>query len=114
LIWKTTIESRHITATTLLTGLAPVHPGEILREDVLPALGKSKAEIARLLGTSRQSLYDLLAEKQGVTIPMALRLGKMCGNGGQFWFALQTAYDMRKAEVELAGELARIPTLPAA
>ena len=89
MIWKTIIESRHMTATTLLTGLAPVHPGEILREDVLPALGKSKAEIARLLGTSRQSLYDLLAEKQGVTIPMALRLGKMCGNGGQFWFALQ-------------------------
>jgi addiction module HigA family antidote len=103
-----------MTAATLLTGLAPVHPGEILREDVLPALGKSKAEIARILGTSRQSLYDLLAEKQGVTIPMALRLGKMCGNGGQFWFALQTAYDMRKAETELADALERIPTLTAA
>ena len=103
-----------MTAKTLLTGLAPVHPGEILREDVLPALGKSKTEVARLLGTSRQSLYDLLAEKQGVTVAMALRLGKLCGNGGGFWFALQTAYDMRKAETEMAAELARIPTLTAA
>ena len=101
-------------AKTLLTGLAPVHPGEILREDILPAIGKPKAEVARLLQTSRQSLYDLLAERQGVTVPMALRLGKLCGNGGQFWIALQNAYDMRKAEVELADELAQIPTLTAA
>ena len=99
---------------TLLTGLAPVHPGEILREDILPAIGKPKAEIARLLRTSRQSLYDLLAERQGVTVPMALRLGKLCGNGGQFWIALQNAYDMRKAQVELAAELEEIPTLTAA
>ena len=103
-----------MTATTLLKGFAPVHPGEILREDVLPALGKSKAEIARLLRTSRQSLYDLLSEKQGVTVPMALRLGKLCGNGGQFWIALQNAYDMRVAVTELAVELEKIPTLTVA
>ena len=103
-----------MSAKTLLTGLAPVHPGEILREDILPAIGKPKAEIARLLRTSRQSLYDLLAEKQNVTVPMALRLGKLCGNGGQFWIALQNAYDMRMAEVEMAAELAEIPTLTAA
>jgi len=44
-----------------------MHPGEMLREDVLPALGKSKTEIARLLGVSRQTLYDILDEKQPVT-----------------------------------------------
>ena len=103
-----------MTAASLLTGLDSVHPGEILREDILPALGRPKAEIARLLGTSRQSLYDLLAERQGVTVPMALRLGKLCGNGAQFWISLQNAYDMRRAETELASQLADIPTLTAA
>ena len=60
----------------LLAGLRPVHPGEILREDVLPALGLPKAEIARLLGISRQTLYEILHEKQPVTPAMALRVGK--------------------------------------
>ena len=55
----------------LLKGLRPVHPGEHLREDVLPALGKSKAEIARLLGVSRQTLYDVLNERQPITANLA-------------------------------------------
>jgi hypothetical protein len=46
-----------------------MHPGEMLREDVLPALDKPKTEIARMLGISRQTLYDILAPA------MALRLG---------------------------------------
>ena len=99
----------------LLRGLRPMHPGEMLREDVLPALGKSKAEIARLLGISPQSLYDIIAEKQPVTPGMALRLGKLCGNGPDFWIDLQRAYDLVIAERELAGEIKNIPTLtPAA
>ncbi len=47
--------------------MRPVHPGEVLREDVIPALGKSKTEIARLLGISRQTLHDVLCGKQPVT-----------------------------------------------
>jgi addiction module HigA family antidote len=68
------------TGNAHLRGLRPMHPGELLREDVLPALGKSKAEIARLLGVSRQALYDILSEKQPITVAMALRIGKLCGN----------------------------------
>ena len=56
-------------------GLPPMHPGELLREEILPALNRSKTEIARLLGVSRQTLYDILDEKQPVTPGMALRLG---------------------------------------
>jgi addiction module HigA family antidote len=97
-----------------LHGLKPMHPGEMLREDVLPALGKSKAEIARLLGISRQTLYDILTEKQPVTPAMALRLGKLCGNGPDFWLNLQRAYDLVIAERQLAGKIKNIPTLTAA
>ena len=55
-------------------GFAPSHPGEILREDVLPALGISKAALADHLGISRQSLYDVLREKRKVTADVAARL----------------------------------------
>src|SRR4249920_2754312 len=95
-------------------GLPPMHPGELLREEILPALDRSKTEISRLLGVSRQTLYDILAEKQPVTPGMALRLGKLCGNGPDLWLNLQRAYDLVIAERELAGEIKNIPTLTAA
>lgn len=98
----------------LLRGLKPMHPGEMLREDVLPALGKPKSDIARLLGISRQTLYDILDEKQPVTPAMALRFGKLCGNGPNLWINLQRTYDLHVAERELAGEIRKIPTLTAA
>ena len=97
----------------LLAGLRPVHPGEILREDVLPALGLPKAEIARLLGISRQTLYEILHEKQPVTPAMALRVGKLCGNGPDLWVNLQQNFDLQKAEAELGDQIAAIPTLTA-
>lgn len=98
-------------ANPLLKGIRPVHPGEILREDVLPALGRPKTEIARLLGISRQTLYDLLKEKQPITAPMALRIGKLVGNGPNLWINMQRAYDLEMAEREMGEEIAKIPTL---
>jgi addiction module HigA family antidote len=94
--------------------LPPMHPGAFLREDVLPALDRSKSEIARLLGVSRQTLYDILDEKQPVTPGMALRLGKLCGNGPTLWLNLQRRYDLWRAERELGPEIAAIPTIRAA
>ncbi len=98
----------------LVCGLAPMHPGELLREDVLPALGRPKTEIARLLGISRQTLYDILNEKQPITAQMALRIGKMCGNGADIWLNLQHTYDLRMAEAEIGDALDAIPMLRAA
>jgi antitoxin HigA-1 len=103
-----------MTGKSLTSGLRAVHPGEVLREDVVPALGRSKAEIARLLGISRQTLYDLMGEKQPVTAQMALRIGKLCGNGGRIWYAMQQAYDLRVAEAEFADEIEAIQTLEVA
>lgn len=98
----------------LLKGLRPVHPGELLREDVLPALGRSKTEIARLMGISRQTLHELLAEKQPVTVPMALRIAKLIGTTPDSWLNMQRAYDVKIAERNMADEIAKIPTLKAA
>lgn len=98
----------------LLSGLAPMHPGELLREDILPALGRPKTEVARLLEISRQSLYDILAEKQDVTPAMALRLGKLTGTTPEMWVNMQRNYDLRIQAVKDAEVLSRIPTLDGA
>ena len=95
-------------------GLPPMHPGELLREEVLPALDRPKTEIARLLGVSRQTLYDILEERQPVTPAMALRLGKLCGNGPDLWLSLQKRHDLHRAQRELGGKIKAIPTLEAA
>lgn len=92
--------------------IKPLHPGELLREDILPALGKPKSEIASLLGISRQALYDILNEKAPVTAEMAVKIGKLCGNGPALWLNLQRAYDLWHAERRV--DVSRIPTLQAA
>ena len=88
----------------------PTHPGELLR-DVIPATGKSKAEIAALLGISRQHLYDILKERKPVSPGVAVRLGKLFGDGAGVWVRMQGAHDTWYAERELAAEIRKIPRL---
>ncbi|MCQ0090880.1 HigA family addiction module antidote protein [Roseovarius sp. M141] len=90
----------------------PTHPGELLREDVLPEVKKSKAEISRLLGISRQHLHDILAERKPVSPEVAVRLGKLFGNGAGLWIRMQGAYDEWQAS--RAVDVSEIPTLIAA
>ena len=88
----------------------PAHPGELLRE-IIPATGRSKAEIAALLGISRQHLYDILRERKPVSPAVAVRLGKLFGDGAGVWVRMQGAYDTWRAERELAQEIRNIPRL---
>lgn len=92
----------------------PAHPGAILREDVLPALRLSVTAAAQKLGISRQMLHGILAERHGVTPEMAVRIGKLCGNGPGIWLRIQAAHDLWRVEREMAEEVKRIPTLRAA
>jgi antitoxin HigA-1 len=75
------------------------------------AAGKTKTEIAALLGISRQHLYDILEERKPVSAAVAVRLGKLFGDGAGVWVRMQSAYDTRHAERELANEIKKIPTL---
>ncbi len=83
----------------------PTHPGELLREDVLPATGRTKAEIARLLGISRTQLYDIMAERKPVSPEMAVRFAKLFGGSAISWVRMQGAYDAWQAErkVDVSG-----------
>jgi addiction module HigA family antidote len=90
---------------------APTHPGAILREDVLPALGVTKAEFARNIHVSRQMLYDILNESRPVTTAMALRLGKVLGNGPNVWIGMQQKYDLFYTAQDMAEELDEMPVM---
>ncbi len=89
--------------------IPPMHPGELIREDMLPALGVSKTVLAKSLGISRQTLYDILNERQPVTAEMAVRFGKLFGNGPRFWVNMQRAFDLAIAEQTV--DVSQIPTL---
>lgn len=90
------------------TSRSPTHPGAILREDMLQALNLSEAKTARRLHVSRQTVHELLAERKGFTPEMALRIGKLAGNGAPFWLRMQQDYDLWHAERALADELRAI------
>ena len=91
---------------------APTHPGEILRDDILPALAMPVSTAAKHLGVTRQALHRVLAGTAAVSPEMALRIGKFCGNSPDFWLHMQVAYDLWHAarRVDLSG----VPTMRAA
>ena len=79
---------------------------------VIPSLSLPKVEIARALGVSRHTLYQLLEERSRVTPEMAVRLGKLCGDGPEIWLAMQNSRDLWEAKRIV--DVSSIPTLTAA
>ncbi len=73
---------------------APTHPGAVLRDDVLPSTGLTRVEFARRLGVSRLSVYELLNEKRALSPDMAMRLGRLLGNGPAIWLRMQQTRDL--------------------
>ena len=90
------------------------HPAELLREILTDGMKLPVAAAARQLGVSRMTLHRLLRAEHAVTPKMALRLGKLCGNGPELWLRMQMARDLWLAERTLRADLARIPTHRAA
>lgn len=90
----------------------PTHPGELLREDVVPATKTSKVEIAKMLGISRQHLHDILAERKPVSAEVAVRLAKLFGTDPLLWIRMQGAYDAWNASRKV--DVSTVPTLIAA
>lgn len=96
------------------TDPTPVHPGLVLREQVLQRLGLSVSQAALELGVARQTLHRVLAGTASVSPEMALRLGRLTGTAASGWLRLQQAHDLWHARRELQGRLPAIPvhTLP--
>jgi addiction module HigA family antidote len=91
----------------------PTHPGAILREDVLPALGMTQTEFAKRLVVSRLTVSELLHEKRGLSADLAIRLGKLTGTTPESWLRMQEALDLWQLSRNKAGEYAQIDRLAA-
>ncbi|OGA23044.1 MAG: addiction module antidote protein, HigA family [Betaproteobacteria bacterium RIFCSPLOWO2_02_FULL_65_24] len=72
----------------------PTHPGEVLREDLLPSLHMTQTEFAKRLGVSRLSVSELLLEKRSLSADMAVRVGKLTNTTPESWLRMQEAVDL--------------------
>ena len=91
----------------------PTHPGAILREDVLPALGMTQTEFAKRLAVSRLTVSELLHEKRGLSADLAIRLGRLTGSTPESWLRMQETLDLWVLSQSKAGEYAQIERLAA-
>ena len=84
----------------------PPHPGGIVRRQCLDPLGLSVTEAAAGLGVTRQALSDLVNERAGISVEMAIRLSKAFGSSPETWLGMRMAYDLwqvraRTREIEV-------------
>ena len=80
----------------------PPHPGEIVKFECLEPLDLTVSRAAEGLGVTHQSLSDLIDEKTGVTVDMALRLSQAFGSSPETWLRMQMAYDLWQAREHAA------------
>lgn len=97
---------------TLKNGMPPIHPGEFLRE-VLDDLALTQAAFAEALGVSPMRVSHLLRGERPVTAELALRLGRALGQTPQYWLNLQSAYDLKVAQIEMKDSLLAVRALAA-
>ena len=89
-------------------GMRPVHPGEVLREDYLKPLNMSVNQLAKRLAIPASRVNDIVLERRGVTPDTALRLARYFGGDARSWLNLQSAHDLRVAEMESGKEITRM------
>ena len=105
--------SRSLTTTEPSEGRPPIHPGEILADE-LSEIGITPTELARQLEVPANRMTQIVRGKRAITGDTALRLGHWFSMSPQFWLNLQTAYELRQAERQAGEEINRLPTRPAA
>ncbi len=80
-----------------------IHPGELLREEVIAVNGLTVTEAAKMLGISRQSLNNIIHEKSDITPEMSFRIAKVFGGTADIWANLQTKFNLHLAAEKMQG-----------
>jgi len=96
--------------------LAPIHPGEILLEDFMEPLGLTAYRVAKDIGVDPPRIHSIVSGQRSITADTALRLGHYFGVSAQFWFNLQTHYDLEceKDRFEVADLFSQITPVESA
>ena len=84
------------------SGMRPIRPGEILREDFLVPLGTSANALAKALNVPAPRINDIVRERRGISADAAMRLARYFGGDARSWLNLQAAYDLRVADIQNA------------
>src|SRR5437763_4700602 len=108
-----TTMSRSAAMAYPVDNLRPVHPGEILADE-LEALGLSATRFAAHVSVPTNAITEILRGRRSISAAMAMRLGKAFGTGERYWMNLQSNYDAKIAREELAGKIDAIAPLNAA
>ncbi len=87
--------------------LAPIHPGEVLREEFMLSRGLSQNALARALNVPPRRINEIVLEKRGITADTALRLARFFGTSAELWTGLQADYDLRLARHQKEKQIAR-------
>jgi addiction module HigA family antidote len=90
--------------------LAPLHPGEVLREEFMEPLGITAYALAKACQIERPRLERIVRELQGISADTALRLAKYFGTTPEFWMNLQSRYELEEARNEIGEDLEEIET----
>jgi addiction module HigA family antidote len=77
--------------------LAPVTPGEVLREEFMAPHGLTARALARDLGVPPNRVTAILNDERAVTAATALLLARRFGTSAEFWMNLQVAHDLEVA-----------------
>jgi addiction module HigA family antidote len=88
-------------------GMRPIHPGEILREEYLEPLEMSVNALSKALHVPTTRINEIVRENRGITADTAMRLARYFGTSERFWLNLQTEYELRKAQINKAEQVAR-------
>ena len=89
----------------------PTHPGELIREDLLPETGLSQSQLAQLMGVSRRTVSEIVHERRRVTPDIAFRLAKVFNSTPQMWLNMQQALDLWEAKKFHGHEYEKIQTV---
>ncbi|MDA1273875.1 MAG: HigA family addiction module antitoxin [Verrucomicrobia bacterium] len=87
--------------------LAPIHPGEILREEFMKPHGLSQNALARALDVPPRRINEIVQEKRAISADTALRLARFFGTTAEMWSGLQADYELRLARYEKQREIER-------
>jgi antitoxin HigA-1 len=91
-----------------MTKLAPLHPGEVLREEFMEPLGITAYALAKACGIDRNRLERIQREQSGISADTALRLSKYFGTTPDFWLRLQGRYELERARNKIGRRLDKI------
>lgn len=86
----------------------PIHPGELIREDILTETGLSQSQLAQLMGVSRRTVSEIVNERRRVTPDIAFRLARVFNSTPEMWLNMQQAVDLWEARTIHGNEYDKI------